>query len=58
MALADEPAVFLPVATPGIDAPGHLLRSDKVVSLRLPQLRASALPSVARAIEALLARLA
>jgi formylmethanofuran dehydrogenase subunit B len=58
MALADEPAVFVPVATPGIDAPGHLLRSDKVVSLRLPQLRESALPSVARAIEALLARLA
>jgi formylmethanofuran dehydrogenase subunit B len=46
------------VATPGIDAPGHLLRSDKVVSLRLPRLRESALPSVARAIEALLARLA
>jgi formylmethanofuran dehydrogenase subunit B len=58
MALAGEPAVFLPVATPGIDAPGHLLRSDKVVSLRLPQLRDSVLPSVARAIEALLARLA
>jgi formylmethanofuran dehydrogenase subunit B len=58
MSLAHEPAVFLPVATPGIDAPGHLLRSDKVVSLRLPQLRDSALPSVERAIKALLARLA
>jgi formylmethanofuran dehydrogenase subunit B len=55
--LAREPDVFLPVATPGIDAPGHLLRSDKVVSLRLPQLRESALPSVARTVDALLARL-
>jgi formylmethanofuran dehydrogenase subunit B len=55
--LAREPDVFLPVATPGIDAPGHLVRSDKVVTLRLPQLRQSALPSVARTIDALLARL-
>jgi formylmethanofuran dehydrogenase subunit B len=57
MTLAREPAVFVPVATPGIDAPGHLLRSDKTVSLRLPQLRNSGLPSVAQALEALLARL-
>lgn len=55
--LAREPTVFLPVATPGIDAPGHLLRSDRVVSLQLPQLRQSALPSVARTVDALLARL-
>ncbi len=56
--LAREPAVFLPVATPGIDAPGHLVRSDKVVSLRLPRLRESALPSVASTVDALIARLA
>jgi len=55
--LTPEPEVFLPVATPGVDAPGHLVRSDKVVSLRLPQLRESALPSVARTVETLLAEL-
>jgi formylmethanofuran dehydrogenase subunit B len=55
--LAREPDVFLPVATPGIDADGHLLRTDKVVSLYLRRLRASALPSVAQVIEALLHRL-
>ena len=46
--LAREPDVFLPVATPGIDADGHLLRTDKVVSLYLRRLRTSALPSVAQ----------
>jgi formylmethanofuran dehydrogenase subunit B len=55
--LAREPAVFLPVATPGIDADGHLLRTDKVVSLYLRRLRTSALPSVAEAVEALVQRL-
>jgi formylmethanofuran dehydrogenase subunit B len=57
MNLRREPAVYLPVATPGIDATGDLLRSDKVVSLHLPRLRASALQSVAQAVEGLLARL-
>ena len=57
MRLTREPAVFLPVATPGIDADGHLLRTDKVVSLYLRRLRTSALPSVAQAIEALMQRL-
>jgi formylmethanofuran dehydrogenase subunit B len=55
--LAREPAVFLPVATPGVDADGHLLRTDKVVSLYLRRLRTSALPSVAQAVEALMQRL-
>ncbi len=57
MQLAREPDVFLPVATPGIDADGHLLRTDKVVSLYLRRLRTSALPSVAQVVEALLQRL-
>lgn len=57
LALASEPTVFVPVATPGIDAAGHLLRADSVISLHLPRLRESALPSVAQAIDALLARL-
>ena len=55
--LAREPDVFLPVATPGIDADGHLLRTDKVVSLYLRRLRTSALPSVAQVVDALLQRL-
>jgi formylmethanofuran dehydrogenase subunit B len=55
--LAHEPAVFLPVATPGVDADGHLLRTDKVVSLYLRRLRTSALPSVAQAVDALMRRL-
>jgi formylmethanofuran dehydrogenase subunit B len=58
MQLEREPAVFVPVATPGIDAAGHLLRTDKVVSLRLPQLRLSPLLSTARTLDALRQRLA
>jgi formylmethanofuran dehydrogenase subunit B len=55
--LAREPEVFVPVATPGIDADGHLLRTDKVVSLYLRRLRTSALPSVAQVVDALMQRL-
>jgi formylmethanofuran dehydrogenase subunit B len=55
--LAHEPNVFLPVATPGVDADGHLLRTDKVVSLQLRRLRTSALPSVAQVVGALVQRL-
>ena len=58
MQVAHEPDVFIPVATPGIDADGHLLRTDKVVSLHLRRLRASALPSVAQVAGELLQRLA
>jgi formylmethanofuran dehydrogenase subunit B len=42
-----EPAVYIPVGTPGIDHAGHLFRTDRVVVLPLRQLRASGLPSVA-----------
>ena len=56
MHLETEPDVFVPVATPGVDADGHLLRSDKVISLYLRRLRASRLPSVAQAVDALLQR--
>jgi formylmethanofuran dehydrogenase subunit B len=52
-----EPAVFLPVATPGVDADGHLLRSDKVISLYLRRLREGRLASVAQALHALLERM-
>lgn len=53
-----EPDVFVPVATAGIDADGHLLRTDKVVSLYLRRLRSSTLPSVAQAVEGIIQRLA
>ena len=57
MQLQREPQVFVPVATPGIDADGHLLRTDKVISLYLRRLRNSGLPSVAQAVDALVERL-
>jgi formylmethanofuran dehydrogenase subunit B len=47
MVLDPEPAVFIPVGTPGIDHAGHLFRTDRVVTLPLRQLRDSALPGVA-----------
>jgi formylmethanofuran dehydrogenase subunit B len=53
-----EPDVFVPVATAGVDADGHLLRTDKVVSLYLRRLRSSTLPSVAQAVAGILQRLA
>ena len=53
-----QPDVFVPVGTPGIDADGHLVRTDKVISLYLKRLRSANLPSVAQAVDALSARLA
>jgi formylmethanofuran dehydrogenase subunit B len=55
--LGMAPNVQIPVATPGIDASGHLLRSDKVITLRLPRLRESGLPSASTVLDALLAQL-
>jgi formylmethanofuran dehydrogenase subunit B len=48
-----EPEVFLPVATPGVDHPGQMLRMDSVVSLPLRRLREPVLPSVAEALAAI-----
>jgi formylmethanofuran dehydrogenase subunit B len=53
MACEREPEVFIPVGIPGVDHPGHLFRSDRVVALPLAGLRPSGLPSVAQAIEAI-----
>ena len=48
IAAAQRPAtVFVPVATPGIDAGGHLFRVDNTVALPLAAARGIALPSVA-----------
>lgn len=48
-----SPEVFLPVATPGVDHAGQMVRLDSVVSLPLRRLRDSALPSVAQALSAI-----
>ena len=53
MAFEEEPAVFIPVGTPGVDHAGHLFRADRVVAVPLRGLRASLLPSVAQAIDAI-----
>lgn len=50
---ARPPEVFLPVATPGVDHAGQLVRLDSVASLPLRRLRDSGLPSVARALAAI-----
>ncbi len=53
MVLEREPAVFIPVGTPGVDHAGHLFRTDRVVALPLAPLRVSSLPSVAEALTAI-----
>lgn len=45
--LAEPPAVFIPVGTPGMDHAGRLIRCDNVVSLPLRNLQRSPLPRVA-----------
>lgn len=57
-ACAQAGTVFIPVATPGINADGHLLRADSVVSLPLRAVRDDGLPTVAAVARALVARLA
>ncbi len=46
MKLENEPDVFIPVGTPGMDHNGVYFRSDNVVSLPIDRLRQSALPSL------------
>lgn len=45
--LPQEPAVFIPVGTPGVDEKGRLVRCDSVVSLPLKNLHRAELPHVA-----------
>jgi formylmethanofuran dehydrogenase subunit B len=45
--------VFLPVATPGLNAPGHLFRGDGIVLVPLAAVREDALHGV----DALVARI-
>lgn len=51
--LAREPEVFIPVGTPGVDHAARVLRCDAVVSLRVRELRASGLASVAQVMDAI-----
>ncbi len=56
--LAKEPAVYIPVGTPGIDHKGQLVRCDSVVSLPLRDLeRAAGLPRTVDVLAALEAAL-
>ncbi len=51
-----EPAVFIPVGTPGVDHAGHVIRSDAVASLPLQKLRDSGLPRTADVLRMIEAR--
>lgn len=53
MTFENEPDVFIPVGTPGIDHSGHAYRLDNVVAIRLKKLRDSALPSTATVLYAI-----
>ena len=53
MTFTQEPDVFIPVGTPGIDHAGHAYRTDNVVAIRLKKLRESGLPSTAEVLSAI-----
>jgi formylmethanofuran dehydrogenase subunit B len=55
--LSNEPAVFIPVGTPGVDHAGRLIRVDNVVSLPLKDLGRADLPSAADVLSAIEAAL-
>lgn len=55
--LTTVPAVTIRVGQPGIDHSGNIVRSDGIVSLPVAAARPSARPTVADAMQALLARL-
>ena len=45
MVFEQEPEVYIPIGTPGIDHSGHAYRLDNVVAIRLKKLRDPGLPS-------------
>lgn len=55
--LSSQPAVFIPVGTPGIDHAGRMVRVDNVVSLPLRNLGRSTLPRAADVLAAIEAAL-
>lgn len=50
---APDAQVFFPVATPGLDHGGHLVRTDKVVTLHLAAQRVSQRPAAAQILHAI-----
>ena len=50
---SQEPDVYIPVGTPGIDHSGHAYRLDNVVAIRLKKLRDSGLPSTSEVLTAI-----
>lgn len=57
MSLVQAPAVYIPIAVPGVDHAGHFYRSDGVIALPLQQLRKSPLPSAAKVLRSIAAAL-
>ena len=57
LALTGQPAMFIPVGTPGLDHAGRLVRVDNVVSLPLKDLGRADLPPVADVLSAIEAAL-
>ena len=55
-AAAERADVFFPVATPGIDHSGHLVRTDKVLTMYLTAARKSKRPSCAAVLRAICER--
>lgn len=55
--LGFKPDVFIPVATPGVDHTGQIIRTDNVVSLPLKQLRHSPYESVHSILKQIIVRL-
>jgi formylmethanofuran dehydrogenase subunit B len=53
MTFSEEPDVYIPVGTPGIDHAGHAYRMDNVVAIRLKKLRDSGLPTTAEVLTAI-----
>ncbi|MFK5950312.1 MAG: formylmethanofuran dehydrogenase subunit B [Methylococcales bacterium] len=53
MVFEEEPEVYIPVGTPGIDHAGHAYRLDNVVAIRLKKLRDSGLPTTAEVLTAI-----
>jgi formylmethanofuran dehydrogenase subunit B len=53
MRFATPPAVFIPVATPGLHHAGHFFRSDGVMAIRLRKLADSPMPGAAEALAAI-----
>ena len=53
MVFEEEPEVYIPVGTPGIDHSGHAYRLDNVVAIRLKKLRDSGLPTTAEVLTAI-----